>query len=87
MKNPILGNLNAHQMMPGNIGQIMQMMQMVRSAGNPQAMVQNMAQNNPQMKQAIDFIKQNGNDPKKAFYALAQQKGVDPDEILRTLQG
>ena len=87
MKNPNLGNLNAHQMMPGNIGQIKQMMQMVRSAGNPQAMVQNMAQNNPQMKQAIDFIKQNGNDPKKAFYALAQQKGVDPDEILRTLQG
>ena len=87
MKNPILGNLNAHQMMPGNIGQIKQMMQMVRSAGNPQAMVQNMAQKNPQMKQAIDFIKQNGNDPKKAFYALAQQKGVDPDEILRTLQG
>ena len=74
-------------MMPGNIGQIKQMMQMVRSAGNPQAMVQNMAQNNPQMKQAIDFIKQNGNDPKKALYALAQQKGVDPDEILRTLQG
>ena len=87
MKNPILGNLNAHQMMPGNIGQIKQMMQMVRSAGNPQAMVQNMAQNNTQMKQTIDFIKQNGNDPKKAFYALAQQKGVDPDEILRTLQG
>ena len=74
-------------MMPGNIGQIKQMMQMVRSAGNPQAMVQNMAQNNPQMKQAIDFIKQNGNAPKRAFYALAQQKGVDPDEILRTLQG
>ena len=87
MKNPNLGNLNVHQMKPGNIGQIKQMMQMVRSAGNPQAMVQNMAQNNPQMKQAIDFIKQNGNDPKKAFYALAQQKGVDPDEILRTLQG
>ena len=87
MKNPILGNLNAHQMMPGNIGQIKQMMQMVRSAGNPGAMVQEMAQNNPQMKQTIDFIKQNGNDPKKAFYALAQQKGVDPDEILRTLQG
>ena len=74
-------------MMPGNIGQIKQMMQMVRSAGNPQAMVQNMAQNNPQMKQAMDFIQQNGNDPKRAFYALAQQKGVDPDEILRTLQG
>ena len=51
-------------MMPGNIGQIKQMMQMVRSAGNPGAMVQEMAQNNPQMKQAMDFIKQNGNDPK-----------------------
>lgn len=40
-------------------------------------------QNNPQMKQVMDYINQNGGDPKTAFYKLAQEKGVDPEEILK----
>ena len=72
--------------LPGNLGQIKNMMQMVKSAGNPQAMMTQLAQNNPQMKQALDFINQHGGDPQKAFYALAQQKGVDPQQILDMLK-
>ena len=66
--------------------QIRQMIQMFRSAGNPQAMIGQLMQNNPQMKQIMDLIKAAGNDPKRAFYALAEQKGVDPDEILKQLK-
>lgn len=73
--------------MPQNISQIKNMMQMVRSAGNPQAMLQSMASQNPQVKQVIDLIQKDGGDAKKAFYDLAQQKGVDPDAIIKTLQG
>lgn len=40
-------------------------------------------QNNPQMKQVMDYINQNGGDPKTAFYKLAQEKGVDPNEIIK----
>lgn len=40
-------------------------------------------QNNPQIKQVMDYINQNGGDPKTAFYKLAQEKGVDPNEILK----
>ena len=59
---------------------------MVRSANNPQAMINQLMQTNPQMKQVMDVVKASGNDPKKAFYALAQQKGINPDEILNQLR-
>ena len=66
--------------------QIKQMMQMIRSAGNPQAMLNQLAQTNPQVKQVMDVIKASGNDPKRAFYALAEQKGVNPQDILDQLK-
>ena len=43
-------------------------------------------QNNPQLKQAIDYVNQNGGDPKQAFYKLAKEKGVDPQTILNQLK-
>ena len=45
-----------------------------------------MAQNNPAMKQAIEYINANGGDPKDAFYKLAQERGVDPQTILNSLK-
>ena len=72
--------------MPGNLRQIKSMMDMVRTAGNPQAMLSQMMQQNPQMKQVMDAVNQYGGDPKKAFYSLCQQKGVDPNEILNMLK-
>ena len=72
--------------LPGNVGQIKQMMNAVRSAGNPQAMLQSMAMGNPQLRQALDMIQRSGGDPQKAFYALCEQKGVDPQQILSALK-
>lgn len=45
--------------------------------------LQRLIQNNPALKQAIEYVNQNGGDPKEAFYKLAQEKGVDPNEILK----
>lgn len=39
--------------------------------------------NNPQIKQVMEYINQNGGDPQTAFYKLAKEKGVDPNEILK----
>lgn len=69
-----------------NLSQIKQMMNMVRSAGNPQAMLQSMVQNNPQMRQVMDIVNQSGGDPKTAFYKMAEEKGVDPDQVLSMLK-
>ena len=66
----------------GNMQSLRQMANAVRNSRNPQMMLMQLAQSNPQMKQAIEYIGQNGGNAKEAFYALAKQKGVNPDTIL-----
>jgi len=55
------------------------------SLGNPQAMMNQMLTNNPKAQEAINFIKQNGNNPQTAFALLAKQKGIDPMEFIKEL--
>ena len=76
--NPIIQALGNQ-----NLGQIKSLMNMVRSAGNPQAMMSQLMQTNPQIRNVMQYVNQNGGDPKRAFYRMAQEKGVDPDEILK----
>ena len=66
--------------------QIKQLMQTVQMSQNPQVAIQNLMQNNPGMKQAIDYVNANGGNPKDAFYKLAKERGVDPDSILNSLK-
>ena len=82
--NPMLQNLNQSQINQ-SLAPVKNMLNMVRSAGNPQMMLNQMIGQNPQMKQVMEYINANGGDPKTAFYKLAQEKGVDPNEILRQL--
>ena len=77
--------LNKTQVM-SNIAPLKQMMNTIKSAQNPNLALQQMASNNPQIKQVMDYVSKSGGDPKAAFYALAKEKGVDPDEILKQLQ-
>ena len=72
--------------MSQNIGQIKGMMNTLRSAGNPQMMLNQMMSQNPQIKEVMDYVSQNGGDAKSAFYKLAEEKGVNPDEILGMLK-
>ena len=71
---------------PANLQAVKQMMGMVKNAGNPNAVMQMLAQQNPQMREALTIIQQCGGSPEKAFYALAQQKGINPQEILEMLK-
>ena len=72
--------------LPNNVQQIKNMMNLVRNAQNPTMMLQNMMNQNPQMQQVMNIVRQSGGDPKTAFYNLAKQKGVDPNEILKMLK-
>ena len=62
------------------------MMGMLNASQNPQAMLNQMMSNNPQMKQVMDVINQYGGDPKQAFYSLAEKNGIDPNEILNMMK-
>lgn len=59
---------------------------MVKTAQNPQLMLNQLMQNNPMYSQVQQIIQQNGGDAQKAFYSLAQQMGVDPNQILSQLK-
>lgn len=49
---------------------------------NPEAMLQNMmAQRNPAMAKAVQYVNECGGDPKAAFQKLAQENGIDASEI------
>ena len=58
----------------------------MRGASNPQAMLDMMAQNNPQIRQAMELIRNSGGSPERAFYAACQQRGVDPKEVMDMLK-
>lgn len=81
----ILRALNGHAINP-QLNQIKQTMQMVRSAGNPNAMMQSLLSRNPQYAQAMKLVQESGGDAQAAFYKLADKVGVDPNEILSALK-
>lgn len=81
--NPILNQLLGASF--GNNG-ILGLFNMVRNAQNPNMMFQSLMQTNPQIKQAMEIVNQNGGNAKQAFYSMAQQKGVDPNIILSQLK-
>ena len=70
----ILQQLNSPVM-----SRIQQVVQIAK--GNPMALMQG-----PQYQQAMNLIQQAGGDPRAAFYSLAKQKGVDPDQIISMLR-
>ena len=65
------------------IGQAKQMAQMFKTTSNPNALINQMVRNNPQVNQIIN---QYGGDPKTAFYKYAEANGIDPNEILNMLK-
>lgn len=65
---------------------VRQMMNMVRAAQNPQAMLNQLIMNNPQLKQVMDIVQKHGGDPMKAFREEAAAAGMNPDEIMGMLK-
>lgn len=58
---------------------------MLNNANNPQALLMQLAQQNPTIKQAIEISKQYGGDYNKAAEDLAQKNGIDINEILNLI--
>lgn len=60
---------------------------MAKTAGNKDMLMQQLAAQNPNMKQAVDYVKANGGDPKSACIGLLKQNGIDPNEISKMIGG
>ena len=65
---------------------IKSMMYLANSSANPQLAIQQMLQNNPQYNQILRLINENGGSPKAAFYSLANQMGIDPNQVINALK-
>lgn len=83
MVNPILQMLGERpQQTPNNLSQIKNMAQMIRGSRNPQNALNALLTQNPQMQQVINYVNQNGGNAQEAFYKLAKERGVNPEDVL-----
>ena len=82
--NPILETLN--QGTTQNNG-LMGMIKAYRNARNSQQMLNSIIQQNPQMQAVMNLVNQNGGNAQNLFYALARQRGIDPDAFLKNIFG
>ncbi len=78
MGNPMLNQL---KQLPNNSNDLLSMLQ---NASNPQALIQNMISQNPQITNIINQY--GGGNPKAAFYEYARRNGKDPNVVLDALK-
>ena len=83
----ILQQLGTNSQQMPDLEPIRKTIQTLRSAKDPQALMQQMMmQRNPNMQRAMQYVREHGNDPKAAFESLAKEKGFDPEEIINLLK-
>ena len=73
------------QPLPNNMNQIKQIANLFKSSANPQQLISNLMNQNPQIRQVMNMVQSSGKSPKDLFYELAKQKGVDPNQIINML--
>ena len=69
--------------LPNNIKQMMNIM---RGSNNPTQLLSSLAQQNPQVRQIMEMVRNSNMSPKDLFYKMAKEKGVNPDDILNQLK-
>lgn len=65
---------------------IMMLLNIARSGGNPMAAMQQMANNNPQMRQAVQMMQ--GKSPaelQQMAQNIARERGIDLNDFLRQM--
>lgn len=76
--NPILQMINGQANNSSPLGTLSSL----RNSSNPQELLKSM----PQYQQAVNYVNQNGGDPRTAFYNLAAQRGINPNDILNKIR-
>lgn len=85
MPNPFFSSPSVPN--PGiDMNQVKQIYNMLRSSSNPNELLNRMLAQNPQMAQAINLVRSNGN-YEQVFRNMCQQRGINADEFIRSLNG
>ena len=86
MSNPIFSSFNSStQTSPNSSSSWKGLFNQIKNSSNPNAIMQQLLTSNPRFQEVRNYINQNGGDAKTAFYNLAAQKGVDPNNFLNQL--
>lgn len=65
---------------------LFEMYKQVRQSNNPEQAMEKVLPNLPKYREIMQYIQNNGGDAKTAFYNMAAQKGINPEEILNLLK-
>ena len=65
--------------------QLQNMYKMLTSSKNPIALFQQMAAQNPQMQPIVDMLRSRS--PQDVFNYMCRQRGIDPQQFLKTITG
>ncbi len=78
--NPLLSMMGGSGNNPmAAMMQAMSVVNQIRQTGNPQAAINAMAQQNPNIKKAMDMCK--GKNPEQVFKQMCQQNGMDSGQF------
>ena len=80
MANSLYNQLNKNQLSQNN------MINMLKNVKNPQQLIMNMANSNPQVASVLKEVQANGGNAKDLFYRKAKEMGIDPNSILNNLR-
>ena len=82
--NTIFQQLNQANQMPQN--NINPMIQMIKNSKDPQQLISMFANKNPQFAQIMNTLNTGNITPKQLFLNMAQQKGINPNDIISLLK-
>ena len=86
MGNPFNSLNPTNPMNANNMAGIRNAYQILSSSRNPMQAFQQMAQNNPQLQPIMQMLR-NGANPQQIFMNMCQQRGINPQEFLRSITG
>lgn len=69
-----------------NMANVRNVYKSIFNSKNPMQAMQNMMASNPRMAQVNNLLRQ-GRNPESIFREMARQRGIDPDEFIREMQG
>ncbi len=53
---------------------------------NPQQMLNQIINSNPQAKTMMNMLRASGQSPKQLFFTMAREKGIDPNSIIEMIR-
>ena len=71
---------------PAQNNAIQKIIQMAKSGNNPQQLLNSLAGQNPQLNQVMQLVNSGKMTPKQIFMNMANQQGVNPNDIISMLK-